>query len=74
MARALPSNMVNPTLSQGVGRDNRSGAVYRIFHDGWDSKRALSEAKSYGISVFQRAMRHYWITCHPEVDERKVRF
>jgi tyrosine-protein phosphatase SIW14 len=44
---------------RGADRTGTVIAVYRIFHDGWDSKRALSEAKSYGMSVFQRAMQHY---------------
>jgi tyrosine-protein phosphatase SIW14 len=44
---------------RGADRTGTVIAVYRIFHDGWDSKRALGEAKSYGMSVFQRAMQHY---------------
>jgi protein tyrosine/serine phosphatase len=44
---------------RGADRTGTVIAVYRILHDGWDSKRALSEAKSYGMSVFQRAMQHY---------------
>ena len=44
---------------RGADRTGTVIAVYRIHHDGWDSKRALSEAKSYGMSVFQRAMQHY---------------
>jgi tyrosine-protein phosphatase SIW14 len=41
---------------RGADRTGTVIALYRIIHDGWDSKRALSEAKSYGMSVFQRAM------------------
>jgi tyrosine-protein phosphatase SIW14 len=44
---------------RGADRTGTVIAVYRIFHDGWESKKALSEAKSYGMSVFQRAMQHY---------------
>jgi tyrosine-protein phosphatase SIW14 len=44
---------------RGADRTGTVIALYRIVHDGWDSKRALSEAKSYGMSVFQRAMQHY---------------
>jgi tyrosine-protein phosphatase SIW14 len=44
---------------RGADRTGTVIAVYRIFHDGWESKRALGEAKSYGMSVFQRAMQHY---------------
>ena len=44
---------------RGADRTGTVIALYRIIHDGWDSKRALSEAKSYGMSVFQRAMQRY---------------
>jgi tyrosine-protein phosphatase SIW14 len=41
---------------------DRTGAViacYRIGHDHWDAKHALSEAKSYGMSMFQVGMKRY---------------
>jgi len=44
---------------RGADRTGTVIALYRIIHDGWDSRRALSEAKSYGMSVFQRAMQRY---------------
>jgi tyrosine-protein phosphatase SIW14 len=44
---------------RGADRTGTVIALYRMVHDGWDSKRALSEAKAYGMSVFQRAMQHY---------------
>ena len=44
---------------RGADRTGTVIALYRLVHDGWDSKKALSEAKSYGMSVFQRAMQHY---------------
>jgi tyrosine-protein phosphatase SIW14 len=44
---------------RGADRTGTVIALYRIIDDGWDSKRALSEAKSYGMSAFQRAMKHY---------------
>jgi tyrosine-protein phosphatase SIW14 len=44
---------------RGADRTGTVIALYRVVHDGWDSKRALSEAKAYGMSVFQRAMQHY---------------
>jgi hypothetical protein len=34
-------------------------ACYRIAHDPWENRKALEEAKAYGISVFERAMRSY---------------
>jgi len=44
---------------RGADRTGTVIALYRMVHDGWDSKRALSEAKSYGMSLFQHAMQHY---------------
>ena len=44
---------------RGADRTGTVVAVYRISHDGWDNKKALSEAKSYGMSMFERAMQHY---------------
>lgn len=52
---------------RGADRTGTVIAVYRIAHDGWDSKRALSEAKSDGMSIFQRAMQHYVSEYKPPV-------
>lgn len=43
------------------GKD-RTGAViacYRMEHDGWKNDQALGEAKSLGMSFFERAMQRY---------------
>ena len=40
-------------------------AVYRISHDGWENKKALNEAKSYGMSMFERAIQHYVMDYKP---------
>lgn len=42
--------------------EDRTGtiiAVYRITHDGWTSEQAKKEAKKYGMSRFQFAMKDY---------------
>jgi tyrosine-protein phosphatase SIW14 len=42
--------------------EDRTGtiiAVYRISHDGWTSEQAKREAKKYGMSRFQFAMKDY---------------
>ena len=42
--------------------EDRTGtiiAVYRISHDGWTSEDAKKEAKKYGMSRFQFAMKDY---------------
>lgn len=44
---------------RGADRTGTVIALYRMVHDGWDSKKALNEARSYGMSVFQSAMKHY---------------
>jgi uncharacterized protein (TIGR01244 family) len=44
---------------RGADRTGTVIAIYRISRDGWDNKRALSEAKSYGMSIFERAMQRY---------------
>jgi len=52
---------------RGADRTGTVIAVYRISHDSWENKRALSEAKSYGMSVFERAMQHYVTDYKPAV-------
>jgi protein tyrosine/serine phosphatase len=44
---------------RGSDRTGTVLACYRIMHDHWDNRKALDEAKTYGISVFEQAMRHY---------------
>jgi tyrosine-protein phosphatase SIW14 len=44
---------------RGADRTGAVVAVYRISHDRWDNQRALSEAKSNGMSFFERAIQHY---------------
>ena len=43
----------------GADRTGTIIACYRMQHDGWPVARAFAEAKSYGFSVFQIAMRNY---------------
>jgi protein tyrosine/serine phosphatase len=44
---------------RGKDRTGTVIACYRIQHDGWDNRRALDEAKSYGMSRIERAMQSY---------------
>ena len=44
---------------RGKDRTGTVVACYRIQHDGWDNRRALDEAKEYGMSAFERAMHSY---------------
>jgi uncharacterized protein (TIGR01244 family) len=52
---------------RGADRTGMVVAVYRISHDGWDNKKALSEAKSNGMSMFERAIQHYVMDYKPAV-------
>ena len=44
---------------RGKDRTGTVIACYRIQHDGWDSQRALEEAKAHGMSFAERGMRSY---------------
>ena len=44
---------------RGSDRTGTVLACYRISHDHWENRKALEEAKAYGISIFERAMRAY---------------
>jgi hypothetical protein len=41
-------------------------ACYRISHDGWETKRALAEARSLGMSVFERSLQTYVLGYKPD--------
>jgi tyrosine-protein phosphatase SIW14 len=43
----------------GADRTGTVIAIYRIEHDGWTSERAKSEAKRYGMNVWQVEMKNY---------------
>jgi hypothetical protein len=40
-------------------------ACYRILHDHWDNRKALTEARSDGMSFFERAMQKFVLTYAP---------
>jgi uncharacterized protein (TIGR01244 family) len=44
---------------RGADRTGTIVACYRIAHDGWTNAKALSEAKSNGMSWVEIAMQHY---------------
>jgi protein tyrosine/serine phosphatase len=43
----------------GCDRTGTIVACYRIKHEGWSATTALQEAKTYGLSFFERGMRSY---------------
>jgi tyrosine-protein phosphatase SIW14 len=44
---------------RGSDRTGTVLACYRIAHDHWQNQKALAEAKTYGLSSFERAMRSF---------------
>lgn len=44
---------------RGSDRTGTVLACYRIAHDHWENQKALEEAKTYGLSSFERAMRSF---------------
>ena len=52
---------------RGADRTGMVIAVYRISHDQWENKKALSEAKSRGMSFFARSLQHYVMDYKPVV-------
>src|SRR5260370_19850097 len=51
----------------GADRTVAVVACYRIGHDRWDNDKALSEARSFGMSWHQRALQHYVMGHEPSV-------
>jgi len=50
---------------RGKDRTGTVIACYRIQHDGWDNRRALAEAKSYGMSSLEHAMQSFILHFNP---------
>jgi tyrosine-protein phosphatase SIW14 len=51
------------------GADRTGGVIacYRIEHDRWQNGRALTEARSLGMSWFQKAIQHYVLAYQPKL-------
>jgi tyrosine-protein phosphatase SIW14 len=50
---------------RGKDRTGTVVACYRIQHDGWDNRKALTEAQKYGMSFTERGMRSYILHFSP---------
>jgi tyrosine-protein phosphatase SIW14 len=57
---------------RGADRTGAVIAAYRIDHDHWDNARALTEAKSLGMSFFQFPRQSYILTFKPRTLEAKT--
>lgn len=71
----LEDDTPGPVFLHCMRGADRTGAViaaYRIEHDHWDNARALSEAKSLGMSFFQLPRQHYILTFQPRRLEAKA--
>jgi protein tyrosine/serine phosphatase len=53
---------------RGADRTGTVLACYRISHDHWENQKALEEAKTYGLSSFERAMRGFIQHFQPSPD------
>ena len=53
---------------RGSDRTGTVLACYRIVHDHWQNQKALDEAKAYGLSSFERAMRSFIQRFQPSPD------
>ena len=53
---------------RGADRTGTVVACYRIAHDGWDNRKALQEAKGFGMSWTEVAMHHYVMRYQPQVN------
>ena len=51
---------------RGKDRTGTVVACYRIQHDGWNSKKALAEADSHGMSRVERGMRSFIMRYTPQ--------
>jgi protein tyrosine/serine phosphatase len=49
---------------RGADRTGTVIACYRIAHDGWQNLKALDEARTFGMSWLERAMRSYVLHYH----------
>ncbi len=52
---------------RGSDRTGTVIACYRITHDHWQNRKALKEAKSYGMNWIEFAMQHYVLNYAPAI-------
>jgi len=50
---------------RGADRTGTVVACYRVLHDHWQNRKALEEARSYGMYPIERGMMHYILNFDP---------
>lgn len=66
----LEDTSVGPVFvhcKRGADRTGDVIACYRVEHDHWKNAQALAEARSLGMSWFQKAIQHYVLAYSPRV-------
>jgi len=58
---------------RGADRTGTVIACYRIAHDGWNNRKALREAKSYGMSRIEIGMQRYVLAFRPATPSQPAR-
>jgi tyrosine-protein phosphatase SIW14 len=64
----LDNPSAGPVFVHCLRGADRTGAViacYRINHDHWDNQKALAEARSDGMSIFERSIQRYVLRYQP---------
>ncbi|MBV8729305.1 MAG: tyrosine-protein phosphatase [Acidobacteriia bacterium] len=72
LLRILNDSSAGPVFvhcRRGADRTGTVLACYRIAHDGWENRKALAEARSFGMAWFERSMQHYVLQYKPGRDE-----
>lgn len=59
LLQSEPSGKIYVHCLRGKDRTGTVVACYRIQHDGWNSEKALEEAKSYGMSSLEWGMQAF---------------
>jgi tyrosine-protein phosphatase SIW14 len=73
--KILEDESAGPAFVHCMRGADRTGAViaaYRIDHDRWDGNRALDEAKSRGMSIFQFPRKSFILGFQPRAIEAKA--
>ncbi|SRR5579883_1004805 len=57
---------------RGADRTGTIVACYRVWHDHWQNRQALEEARRLGMSRLEVAMQHYILRFNPETEVKAL--